>query len=191
MGSWRTLENLTPTRTERSLAEASDSDRMPSWYAVYTSANRERSVAEQLQRRQIEHFLPLYSSVRRWKDRRVTLQRPLFPGYVFVRMSLRDRLRVLQVGGVARLVGFDGTPAALEESEIEALRRGFAAGTGMDPHPFLTVGRRVRIRRGPFAGVSGVLLKRKGKYRVVISIDLIKRSVALDADTADLEIPTI
>ena len=79
-------------------------------------------MAEQLGVREVEHFLPLYSSVRRWKDRRVTLDLPLFPGYVFVRMALRDRLQVQQVPGVARLVGFDGTPAALPDEEIDALR---------------------------------------------------------------------
>src|SRR5437016_7105380 len=82
------------------------------WYAAYTSANHEKRVSEQLGMREVEHFLPLYPSVRQWKDRRVKLDMPLFPGYVFVRMALRDRLQVLQVPGVARLVGFDGTPAA-------------------------------------------------------------------------------
>src|SRR5580700_8237318 len=85
------------------------------WYAAYTSANHEKRVAEQLGVREVEHFLPLYSSVRRWKDRRVMLELPLFPGYVFVRMALRDRLQVMQIPGIARLVGFDGTPSALPE----------------------------------------------------------------------------
>ena len=171
-----------------SLPALPDSYRAPNWYAVYTRANHEKSVAEQLRSRAIDHFLPVYDCVRRWKDRRVTLQRPLFPGYVFVRFALRDRLQILQLGGVARLVGFDGAPAVLPETEIEALKRGSAAGIGMDPHPFLTVGRKVRIRTGPFAGVTGFLLKRKGRYRLVISVELIQRSVALDAAAADVEL---
>src|SRR5215469_17978008 len=83
------------------------------WYAAYTSANHEKRVAQQLTWRSVEHFLPVYESVRRWKDRRVPLQLPLFPGYVFVRLALRDRLRVLAVPGVARVVGFDGRPTVV------------------------------------------------------------------------------
>jgi len=161
--------------------------RVARWYAAYTSANHEKRVAEQLGVREVEHFLPLYESVRRWKDRRVTLQLPLFPGYIFVHMALRDRLKVQQVPGVARLVGFDGTPAELPEREIEALRRSLDGGLRAEPHPYLTVGRRVRLKNGPLAGMQGLLLRRKGNFRVVISIDLIQRSVAVDADVADVE----
>src|SRR6266566_6693397 len=157
------------------------------WYAAYTSANHENSVAEQLGVRAVEHFLPTYSSVRRWKDRQVTLQLPLFPGYVFVRIALRDRLRVQQVPGVARLVGFDGTPAALPEEEIEALRTGLVSGVRAEPHPYMTAGRRVRITAGPLAGNEGILVRRKGNLRVVLSIDLIQRSILVQIDAASLE----
>jgi transcription antitermination factor NusG len=157
------------------------------WYAAYTCANHEKRVAEQLGVREVEHFLPLYASVRRWKDRRVTLDLPLFPGYVFVRMTLGERLRVMEVPGVARLVGFDGTPAALPADEIEALRTSIASEARLEPDPFLTVGRRVRIKAGPLAGMEGVLRRRKGSFRVVMSIELIQRSVAVDADAADVE----
>ncbi len=94
------------------------------WYAAYTCAQHEKRVAAELGMREVERFLPLYSSVRRWKDRRVTLDLPLFPGYVFVRLALRDRLRVLQIPSVVRLVGFNGLPAALPEEEMEILRSG-------------------------------------------------------------------
>src|SRR6266576_1890130 len=112
------------------ISEFTDSDPMKlpeefcesRWYAAYTRANHEKRVSEQLGMSRVEHFLPLYTSMRRWKDRRIRLDMPLFPGYVFVRMALRDRLRVLQVPGVARLVGFNGTPAALPADEIETLR---------------------------------------------------------------------
>jgi transcription antitermination factor NusG len=159
----------------------------PRWYAAYTCANHEKRVAEQLGVRQMEHFLPLYASVRRWKDRRVTLELPLFPGYVFVRMPLRDRLQVQTVPGVARLVGFDGTPAALRDDEIEVLRASLGGAVRAEPHPYLTAGRRVRVKSGPLAGMEGVLLRRKGSFRLVISIELIQRSVAVDADAADVE----
>jgi transcription antitermination factor NusG len=157
------------------------------WYAAYTSANHEKRVAEQLGIREVEFFLPSYASVRRWKDRRVTLQMPLFPGYVFVRMALRDRLQVQQVPGVAHLVGFDGTPAALPDAEIEALRASLESGVRAEPHPYLAAGRRVRLKSGPLTGMQGILLRRKGNFRVVISIELIQRSLVVQVDAADVE----
>src|SRR5216683_5587462 len=159
----------------------------PRWYAVCTFSNHEKRVGDQLRERGVEHFLPLYESVRRWKDRRVQLQLPLFPGYVFVHLALRDRLQVLQVPGVARLVGFNGTPAALAPEEIETLRRGLQGGLRAEPHPFLTVGRRVRIIAGPFAGLEGILKRKKSNLRVVVSLELIERSVAVDVDAADVQ----
>ena len=157
------------------------------WYAAYTCANHEKRVREQLEQRSVESFLPVYEAVRRWKDRRMQLQLPLFPGYVFVRMALVDRLRVLQVPSVVRLVGFNGHLSALHDEEIEGLKKGLAGGVRAEPHPFLTVGRRVRLKSGPLAGMQGILLRRKGNFRVVISIDLIQRAVAVDAEAADVE----
>src|SRR5439155_2618893 len=113
------------------------------WYAAYTRAQHEKTVAAELGMREVEHFLPLYSSVRRWKDRRVQLDLPLFPGYVFVRLALRDRLRVVQIPSVVRLVGFNGLPVALPDEEMGILRSGLSQSLRAEPHPFLTVGRRV------------------------------------------------
>jgi transcription antitermination factor NusG len=159
----------------------------PFWYAAYTSANHEKRVAEQLTQRSVEHFLPLYDTVRRWKDRRVQLQLPLFHGYVFVRLALRDRLQVLQVPGVAKLVGFNGTPTPLPQEEIETLRTSLAGGVRAEPHPYLTVGRRVRVKAGPLAGVEGILVKRKNRARFVMSVALIQRAMAVEIDEADIE----
>jgi transcription antitermination factor NusG len=156
------------------------------WCVAYTSANHEKRVTEQLLQRSVEHFLPLYESVRRWKDRRVKLQLPLFPGYVFVHLSSCDRLKVLQVPGVARLVGFNGQPAVLADKEIEALRTSTLAPLGAKPHPYLTVGRRVRVQRGVLAGVEGILVRRKNAVRVVLSIEPIMRSVSVEIDASDL-----
>jgi transcription antitermination factor NusG len=157
------------------------------WYAAYTCANHEKKVRDQFEQRRVESFLPVYETIRRWKDRRMRLQLPLFPGYVFVRMAVVDRLRVLQVPGVVRLVGFNGQLSALPDDEIDALRKGLAGGVRAEPHPFLTVGRRVRVKRGPFESREGILLRRKGKLRLVLSIELIMRSVVIDVDTADVE----
>jgi transcription antitermination factor NusG len=144
-------------------------------------------VAAQLDVRAVEHFLPLYGSVRRWKDRRVKLELPLFPGYVFIRLALRDRLRVLEIPSVVRLVGFNGQPAALPNEEMEILRTGLSQSLRAEPHPFLTVGRRVRITGGPFTGLEGVLTRKKSSLRVVVAVDLIQRSVAVDVDAADVQ----
>jgi transcription antitermination factor NusG len=158
------------------------------WYAAHTSANQEKRVAEQLAARDIEHFLPSYTSVRRWKDRRVTLQLPLFPGYVFVRTELRNRLPVLQIPGLARLVGFGGMPTPLPQEEVDTLRAGLTSGVHAEPHPFLTVGRRVRVRSGAMAGLEGLLIRRKNGCRFVVSVELIHRAVALEVDESDLEL---
>ena len=160
------------------------------WYAAYTCANREKRVREQLEQRSVESFLPVYETVRQWKDRRMRLQLPLFPGYLFVRMAVVDRLRVLQVPGVVRLVGFNGQLVALPDAEIEGLKNGLARGVQAEPYPYLTVGRRVRVKRGPFEGRQGILLRRKGKIRLVLSIELIMRSVVIDIDANDVEAVT-
>jgi transcription antitermination factor NusG len=158
----------------------------PQWCVAYTSANHEKRVTEQLVQRSVEHFLPTYESVRHWKDRRKKLQLPLFPGYVFVCLSLCDRMKVLQVPGVACLVGFNGQPAVVADQEIEALRSSTAAHFGVQPHPYLKLGQRVKIRRGILAGVEGILVRRKNALRVVLSIDLIMRSVSIEVDANDL-----
>jgi transcription antitermination factor NusG len=168
-------------------AEQEQALTQPHWYALYTCAQHEKRVAAELTQRSVENFLPVYSSVRRWKDRRVTLDLPLFPGYVFVRMALRDRLRVVQVPSAVRLVGFGGVAAALPETEMEIVRSGLSRGLRAEPHPFLTIGRRVRITGGPFTGLEGILKQKKSALRVVVSLELIQRSVAVDVDAADVQ----
>lgn len=159
----------------------------PHWYAVYTRANHEKTVAEQLANRCIEHFLPLYTSVRRWKDRRVQIERPLFPGYVFVQLALREKLRVLEIPSVSRLVGFDGHPTPLAELEIAHIRKFLSLGYLAEPHFYLCTGDRVRVVSGPLQGMEGILLKKRSTCRFVISIDLIMRSVSVQIDARDLQ----
>jgi transcription antitermination factor NusG len=157
------------------------------WYAAYTCSHHEKRVAEQLAERDVTHFLPLYSSVRRWKDRRVRLTLPLFPGYVFVRLGLQDRLRVLEIPSLVRLVGFGGSPSALPEEEVELLRSSLADEAHAEPHPFLIVGRRVRIVRGPFASFEGILQRKRNNFRLIVSVELIQRSFAVNVDAADIQ----
>ncbi len=157
------------------------------WYAAHTNPRHEKSVQQLMDGYHIECFLPLYKSIRRWKDRRKELELPLFPGYIFVHIPLKDRMNALRIPGVVQFVSFQGKPARLPDAEIEALRNGLARSAGIEPHPYLTVGRKVRVRNGPFFGMDGVLVRRKEKYRVVLSIHLIQRSVAVEVDEGDVE----
>jgi len=157
------------------------------WFAAYTSPRHEKYVSRQMERRGIQNFLPLYKSIRRWKDRRKELDLPIFPGYLFVRMALRERLSVLQVPGVVQLVSFQGRPAPLPDADIEMLQRQLLQCGAAQPHPFLTVGRRVRVTNGPLTGMEGILARKKDKFRVVLSIELIQRSVAVEIDLSDVE----
>ncbi|MGA8656603.1 MAG: UpxY family transcription antiterminator [Chthoniobacterales bacterium] len=180
----------TSTRAIQSIASPQgwiSNDPQASWYAVYTHANHEKKAAAEISRRGVESFLPLYRTARRWSDRRIELDMPLFQGYVFVHLALCDRLKVLQVPGVVRLVGFGGLAAPLPEEQIDTLRSGLNGYWRAEPHPYLAVGRRVRLKSGPLAGIQGILLRRKGNFRIVISIDLIHRAVVVDADAADVE----
>ncbi|MGH9775328.1 MAG: transcription termination/antitermination protein NusG [Candidatus Acidiferrales bacterium] len=200
MPEMRLIEEASPTQIQQAAAEpAFRAERIEDeegaqrlhWYAAYTCANHEKRVAEQLASKSIEQFLPLYDTVRRWKDRKVKLQRPLFPGYVFVRARFAERVRILEIPSVARLVGFNGRPAVLPEDEIETLRKGLEMQVRAEPHPFLRAGRRVIIRSGPLAGLRGILLCRKNRLRVLITIELLMRSIAVEADLADLEFPPV
>jgi len=174
-------------QTDSSQVAATAEQVVPQWYAVYTCARHEKSVAQQFTQKQVESYLPLYDALHRWKDRRAHVQLPLFPGYVFVRIALQDRLKVLEVPSVVRLVGINGRPTPLPENEMTSLRNGLANDLRAEPHPYLKIGRRVRVHRGPLIGREGILVRKKDKLRLVLSIDLIMRSVAVEVDAADIE----
>lgn len=157
------------------------------WYAAYTRAHHEKRVAQQLEQRAIEVFLPLYDSVRRWKDRRVRLQLPLFPGYVFVRMLLRSRLQVLEIPGVASLVGFGGHPTPVPAEDIDTIRACLAGDQAVQPHRYVQRGQRVRVLNGPLTGFTGIVVRQRNRTRFVISFELLQRSVAVEIDAADLD----
>jgi transcription antitermination factor NusG len=156
------------------------------WYAAYTASRHEKRVAEQLHDRSIEHFLPLYETIHRWRNGRHRVQLPLFPGYVFVHIALRDRLPVLKIPGLVRLVGFSGVPFPLPEQDIEAMRNALSNGVAAEPYPYLTAGSRVEICNGPLQGMRGILLRRRNNFRVVLSIDLIMRSMVVEVEAADV-----
>lgn len=157
------------------------------WYVACTMPRHEKQVASQLSGKNVEFFLPTYETVHRWKDRRAKVELPLFPGYVFVRIPIEERLRVLTVPSVNRLVSFNGPPVSVPAAEIERLREGLTQ-LKAEPHPFLKAGQQVRIKHGPLAGAEGILLRSKDNFRVVLSMDVIMQSVAVEVDMADLQL---
>ena len=158
------------------------------WFAVYTTCRHEKRIAQHFTQRQIEHYLPLYRSERKWRDgSRVTLELPLFPGYIFVHISKAERVSVLSVPGALAVVGgTGGEPAALPDSAIEALRAGLSERR-IEPHPLLRIGQAARVRSGAFAGMQGIVVRKKNGFRVVITLVQIMQSIAVEMDEHDLE----
>jgi transcription antitermination factor NusG len=135
----------------------------------------------------IEEFLPLYLARRRWSDRTAQVELPLFPGYVFTRIDPQNRLAVLTTPGVRAIVGCGTSPSPIDDQEIHSLQRLTSSGLAPEPWPFLNVGQYARIRHGALKGIEGILLEYKSRYRVVLSITLLQRSVAVEVDRAWLE----
>ncbi len=157
------------------------------WFAAYTTPRHEKAVVRQLNVRRVESFLPLYTSIRRWKNGcRVAVERPLFPGYVFVHVQRRHSVKVLQVPGVVSIVGSGRELSALPSQEIESLRAGLPQRC-FEPHPCMAVGDKVRITDGPLAGMAGVLVRKKNSVRVVLTLDLIMQSVAVEIGMDEIE----
>jgi transcription antitermination factor NusG len=160
------------------------------WFAVYTTCRHEKRISDHLTRRAIEHYLPLYRSQRHWKDgSKVMLDLPLFPGYIFVHIQRSERVRVLEVPGVLWMVGNSGSQAAtpLPEFEIETLRAALDP-LRVEPYPTLTAGQRVRISAGALAGIEGIVVRCKNSLRVVITLELIMQSIAIEVSADDLEL---
>jgi transcription antitermination factor NusG len=157
------------------------------WYAAYTAPCREKKVLDHLAIRQIEAFLPLYRSSPKWKNGcHAELERPLFPGYVFVHVAGRERVRVLEVPSVLSIVSRGRVPEPLDDDAIATLRMSLNL-RNVEPHPYLVVGERVSIFDGPFAGLSGIVLRRKGSTRVVLTLELLMQSIAVEVNIEELE----
>lgn len=157
------------------------------WWALYTRHQHEKVVAEMLSAKGFEVFLPLYESIRRWKDRNKLLTLPLFPGYVFVRGGLNRRLQVVTTPGVHMILFYGEEVAVIPGAEIDAIRKAVAGPFRVEPHPFLKCGERVRVTRGSLLGVEGVLVRKKNLYRLVLSVDMMAKSVAVEIDSTDVE----
>lgn len=157
------------------------------WWALYTRHQHEKAVAEVLSVKGFEVFLPLYETTRRWKDRSKKLTLPLFPCYVFVRGGLNRRLQVVTTPGVHMILFHGENVAMIPGAEIDMIRKAVEGPFRIEPHPFLKCGERVRVIRGSLQGVEGVLVRKKNLYRLVLSVDMMAKSVAVEIDTTDVE----
>ena len=154
------------------------------WYALRVKSRYENTVATHLQGRGYESFLPVYKCQRRWSDRFKEIELPLFSGYVFCQFSPLNRLPILSIPGVVHVVGVGRTPIPIDESEIAAIQAAIKSGLPSQPWPFLQVGNRVRIEYGPLCGLEGILSGFRGHQRLVLSVTLLQRSIAVQVDAA-------
>lgn len=157
------------------------------WWAVYTRHQHEKQVSDTLQAKGYEVLLPMYDSVRRWKDRRKLISLPLFPGYVFVRGCRDRRLGIVSTPGVFMVLSRGEAAAEIPEEEILAIRRTLEAKFAVEPHPFLNCGDRVRVIRGALEGLEGILVRKKNIFRLVLSVDMLAQSVAVEINANDVQ----
>jgi transcription antitermination factor NusG len=157
------------------------------WYGIHTRSNGEKIAATVLNDRGYEPFLPVYRTRRRWSDRTVTAEVPLFPGYIFCRFDHRQRLPIITTPGVVSILGFGDHPAALLDEEIDAIRAIVDSGIGAEPVPFLREGQRIRVTHGPLKSLEGTLVRKKSSWQLVISVELLQRSVSVEIDPAHIQ----
>jgi transcription antitermination factor NusG len=160
------------------------------WYAIHTVARHEKRVAQQLQENRVHTFLPLMQQIRQWSDRRAKVEVPLFSCYAFVRTirTAEERLKVLRTPGVLGFVGSERIGTPIPNEEIENLQTAIREKIPFTVHPFLTIGKRVRIRGGSLDGMEGILVGQNGDQRLVVSVELLKRSVAIRVEGYDVEL---
>ena len=173
--------SLQPSTDDLTQAEQNSLGYAPAWFAVQTRPRHEKRVSAELQEKGISAFLPVISTTRQWSDRRRVVELPLFSQYVFVRIAqnLNTRGSVLRTNGVTHFVGPRGIAAPIPDEEIERVQRVVTQGAAVSPHPFLIVGNRVRIRGGALDGIQGILTAVNGDHTLVLSVQLIQRSLAV------------
>lgn len=159
---------------------------MESWYAIYTKFQHEKSSAALLSRKGFEVLLPLYRTVHRWKDRNQTLVLPLFPCYVFLRTPVERKIEILETAGVRWIVESAGRACVVPERDIDLIRR-LCVTPKVQPHPSAKPGDRVRINTGPLAGIEGILSRMRNQYRVILQVELLHKSVAVEVNFSDVE----
>ena len=152
------------------------------WFALQVRSRREALVLAHLEARGYQCFLPFYKTVRRWSDRLKEVEKPLFPGYLFTRFDFHKRAPVLMTPGVQQVVGIGATPTPVDEGELESIRQALASGLSSQPWPYLQVGDPVRVSYGSLRNLEGILIHFKGSHRIVLSLTLLRRSVAVEID---------
>ena len=152
------------------------------WFALRVKSRAEKMVTTIAMHKGFETFLPLYQSRRRWSDRLASVELPLFPGYVLCRLDPRYRLPLLTIPGVLHFVGIGKIPVPVDDVEITAIQTALRSGLETEPWPFLDVGQRVRLEEGPLAGLDGLLVEVRKQHRIVVSVSLLRRSVAVEID---------
>jgi transcription elongation factor/antiterminator RfaH len=158
------------------------------WYALYTRPRHEKQVLRQLSENEIEGFLPTIKVRRRWSDRYKTIEEPLFKNYVFLKFKFDLRYHeTLRPYGALSFVTFSGVPGQIPAAEVDAIKRLVESELRYDPHPYLKAGRRVRIRSGALAGCEGILTRKKGIARLVLSVNMLQQSVSAEVDAATVE----
>lgn len=165
-----------------------DSILAPKWYALYTRSRFEKKMLSELTDRGIEVFLPMREILSRWKDRKKRIWIPLFPGYIFLNQvdTPENRFRVLNIPGSVRFVGFEGHANPIPEEQILSVRRFLEASIAIDPYPYLQVGTRVEVIAGPLKGIQGILVEKRGRFRFVIQVDLIRQALSVEIDASDV-----
>ena len=166
--------------------EAIEATEQP-WWALYTRHQHERTVADMLTAKGFEVFLPLYESTRRWRDRKKTLSLPLFPCYLFLRGRMDRKLQVVSTPGIHMILHRGDRVATIPEQEIDAIQRAVESSYSLEPHPFLKCGMRVRVLRGALEGVEGILVRKKNLFRLILSVDMLAQSVAVEVSASDVE----
>jgi len=154
------------------------------WYALQVRSRKENYIASQIAGKGFEYLLPTYRSVRQWSDRKKELEQPLFPGYLFCRFDFQDRRPLITIPGVLQILGNGRVGIPVSDDEISALRLAVSSGMPKQPWPYLQVGQRVRVNYGTLTGLEGILVNVKGNHRVVLSVTLLQRSVALEVETS-------
>jgi len=159
------------------------------WFALHTYPRHEKRVAAELQGKGLEVYLPLVARRHQWSDRQKQVELPLFPCYTFARIdaSAEARLNVLRVGGVLGLVGGGGRGTPIPDSQIETVRTLLHHKIPMDPYVFLKVGQRVRVRGGSLDGLEGILVRRDGSRRLVVSVENLERSLSISIEGLEVE----
>ena len=184
---WPQVDNALVGTPESVSARRNESRRDMVWFAAYTTSRHEKAVARHLEVRKLQYFLPLYVAPRKWKNGcKVEVEFPVFPNYIFVNIDRTQPSRVLDVPGVIAFAGSGRLPVTIPDIEIDWLRNELPRRK-FEPHPYLVAGSKVLIRSGPLAGMSGVLVRKKSGLRVVLAIDLIRQSVAVEVDSDEIE----